>query len=217
VKPPAEIRENCPAFVGQRSVSGRPVAPHDARDARRSTPREEKGWSIMFRALLSASLSVAALLLVPLINQAVAAAPIKLAMFPFELEDFSAASQAGSAPQETTYLVQATEEAKQQLLQSGRYRLIDTAKADVSPAREKDLRNCNGCEAAIAKKLGADEAMLGLITKISMTEYVVRIQVRDAESGKVIASYGTGLRMGADYSWPRGVRWLMQKRLLTSK
>jgi hypothetical protein len=45
--------------------------------------------------------------------------PIKIAVFPFELEDFSAASQAGSAPSETTALAQSTEEAKQQLLQSG--------------------------------------------------------------------------------------------------
>jgi len=49
-----------------------------------------------------------------------------------------------------------------------------------------------------------------------MTEYIVRFQVSDAQNGQVISSFSTDLRMGAAYSWSRGVRWLMQNRMLTS-
>jgi len=144
-------------------------------------------------------------------------APVKIAVFPFELEDFSAAGKQGPSPIETSYLVQSTEEAKKQLLQSGHYSLIDTAGIDLGAAKEEGLRNCKGCEAAIAMKLGADQALIGVVTKISMTEYVVRLQVSDARKRRVISSFATGLRMGANYSWPRGVRWLMQNRMLASK
>ena len=146
-----------------------------------------------------------------------AAAPIKIAVFAFELEDFSAAAEQGSSPDETSYLAQSTEEAKQQLLQSGRYSLIDTAGADIGAAKGQGLRNCRGCEAAIAMKLGADQALIGVVTKISMAEYVVNFQVRDARKGAVISSFTTGLRMGAHDSWFRGVRWLMKNSMLASK
>jgi hypothetical protein len=144
------------------------------------------------------------------------AAPIKIAVFPFELEDFSAAGQKGLAPTETSYLAQATEEARQQLLKSGRYSLVDAVGADPVTAKEPSLRNCGGCEAPIALKLGADQAMIGVVTKISMTEYTVRLRISDSRNGHIISSFSTDLRMGADYSWSRGVRWLMQNRILTS-
>jgi Protein of unknown function (DUF2380) len=143
-------------------------------------------------------------------------APIKIAVFPFELEDFSAANGQGSSPVETTYLAQSTEEAKEQLLQSGRYSLVDTAGADLSAAKGRGLRNCNGCEAAIAMKLGADQALIGIVTKISMMEYVVQFRVSDVRKAAIISNLTTGLRMGADYSWSRGVRWLMKNRMLAA-
>jgi Protein of unknown function (DUF2380) len=143
-----------------------------------------------------------------------AATPVKIAVFAFELEDFSAAGQAGSAPLEASYLAQSTAEARRILLQSGRYTLVDTAGADLSTAGTEGLRHCDGCEAAIARTLGADQAFLGVVTKISMTEYTVKFQLRNAGDGTVTSSFATDLRMGADYSWPRGVRWLMQNGLL---
>ena len=152
---------------------------------------------------------------------AAAADPIKIAVFPFELEDFSPAGKQGGTsqpvPSTEEALAQSTEEAKQQLLQSGRYSIIDTAGADLGEAKGQGLRNCGGCEAGIAMKLGADQALIGVVTKISMMEYVVRFQVRDARNGEVISDFATGLRMGADYSWSRGVRSLMKNRMLAPK
>jgi hypothetical protein len=143
--------------------------------------------------------------------------PIKIAVFPFELEDFTAAAAEGSSPDETSYLAQSTEKVKHQLLQSGRYSLVDTTGANISAANGRGLRNCGGCEREIAMKLGADQAIIGVISKISMTEYTVRLQVSDIREPKIISSFATDLRIGADYSWSRGVRWLMQNRMLVSK
>ncbi len=56
-------------------------------------------------------------------------APIKIAVFDFELEDLSAAGGTGVSPVETKYLAQATEEAKRKLVESGRYS-IDIGRDD---------------------------------------------------------------------------------------
>jgi hypothetical protein len=144
-------------------------------------------------------------------------APIKIAVFDFELEDFSAARRAEPNPVDSRYLTQATEEARRKLAGSGRYALVDTTGADLAEAKGHGLRNCRGCDAPIAGKLGADQAMIGVVTKISMTEYTVTVQVSDARKGSVIKSFSTGLRIGAGYSWARGVTWLMTKRVLASR
>ena len=160
---------------------------------------------------------LAALVLCCWAGSATATEPVKIAVFPFELEEFSAAAEQGSSPDESSFLAQSTEEAKKQLLQSGRYNVIDTAGADIAAAKGQGLRNCDGCEAPIAMQLGADQALIGVVTKISMTEYVVQLQVRDARSGEVVSKYSTGLRMGANYSWSRGVRSLMKNEMLAAE
>jgi hypothetical protein len=146
-------------------------------------------------------------------SPAAPATPVKIAVFPFELDDYAAAAKQG----ENQYLSQATEEAKQQLMKSGRYSLVDTANVDMGPVQGKSLRDCNGCAAVMAKQLGADQALVGVVTRVSNTEYLVKFQVSDARTGNVIGDYSTDLRMGADYSWSRGVRWLVQNRMLAAQ
>ncbi|MGH6868286.1 MAG: DUF2380 domain-containing protein, partial [Methylocella sp.] len=66
-------------------------------------------------------------------------------------------------------------------------------------------------------KLGADQSLIGIVTRISRMEYTVRFQIRDARDGAVIFNKQTDLRMGANYSWDRGVAWLIKNRLLNSQ
>lgn len=139
--------------------------------------------------------------------------PVKIAVLPFELEDLAAASKGDQA----TYLAQATDEARKQLRDSGRYAIVDATAADLSAAKGQPLRDCGGCEAGIARRLGADQAMIGVVSRISNTEYLVKLQITDAHSGAVVAQLASELRMGADYSWSRGVRWVIQNRLLTAQ
>ncbi len=149
-------------------------------------------------------------------SSATETAPIKIAVFDFELDDFSAAHAADASPVETKYLAQATQEAKKALAQSGRYTIVDAAGADLSAAQGHGLSNCDGCDAAIAAKLGADQDLIGVVTKISMTEYTVTLSIRDVHNRAEVKTFSTGLRMGADYSWVRGVTWLMKNRVLAS-
>ncbi|QOZ34226.1 DUF3280 domain-containing protein [Bradyrhizobium sp. CCBAU 53421] len=157
------------------------------------------------RAVLAAALPAA---------QTAAVAPIGLAVFEFELEDNSAAPSSGLAGSDAATLADVTRGVRDRLAQSGRYRLVDTGGATAGPVKARALRDCDGCEAAIAQKLGADQSLIGVIRRVSRTEYTVGFQVRDARSGAVVSRGDSGLRMGADYSWTRGAVHLVGDRLL---
>jgi hypothetical protein len=141
---------------------------------------------------------------------AVAAAPVNIAVFDFELEDTSAATS--EIASDASELANASAAIRQLLAQSGRYRVVATANAEA--AKTHSFYDCGGCDAAIALKLGADQSLVGVIRRISRTEYTFRFQLRDARSGNLVATADSGLRMGANYSWSKGAARLISDRLL---
>jgi hypothetical protein len=147
-------------------------------------------------------------------SAALSAERVKVAVFDFELNDTSAGGGLGGPDAiDARYLKESVEEAKSMLSASESYALVDTGTVASELPAAGGFRLCNGCDAALARKLGAAQAMTGFINRVSRTEYVVDIVLRDAETGAVLGKGSTGLRMGANYSWPRGVRWLMEKFL----
>jgi hypothetical protein len=151
-------------------------------------------------------------------SPAAAPAPVALAVFDFELEDTTAAAlTAGVAPSDAAQLADVTTGVRELLAQSGRYRLIDVSGADADAVKTRTLRNCGGCEAGIASKLGADRSLIGVVRRVSRTEYTIGFQVRDSRTGAVMSRGDSGLRMGADYSWRRGAVRLIRDHLLESR
>jgi hypothetical protein len=146
---------------------------------------------------------------------ATAPAPIQIAVFDFELEDMSAAGSPDSVPApDAGYLADVTKGVRDLFVQSGRYRLVEADRANADAAKKHDLRDCDGCDAPIAKELGADQSLVGVVRRVSRTEYVVRFQIRDSKTGAVLSKGDSGLRMGANYSWSRGAVHLVRDRLL---
>jgi hypothetical protein len=165
------------------------------------------------RSIVACLLCVASL--VALRVAAATPEPVKIAVFEFELEDFSAgASSSGESPADATQLAGVTGKIRELFETSGRYRLVDVGNADADAAKAHALRDCNGCDAGIALGLGAEQSFVGVVKRISRTEYTVRFQVRDARTGAVIAAADSGLRMGAVDSWSRGAARLVKDRLL---
>ena len=138
---------------------------------------------------------------------------IKLAIFDFELED-SSASASSTVSADTMYLTSVTNDVRELFERSGRYIPVDGSIADADSARAHMLHDCNVCAAAIARLLGADQSFVGLVRRVSRTEYTVRFEIRDARTGIIISDGDSGLRMGADYSWSRGAVRLIKDRLL---
>jgi Protein of unknown function (DUF2380) len=170
------------------------------------------------------SLSLATLLLCATLLSAFHASadtspPVKLALFDFELEDFSAGASlaVGGSPADLAQLRLVTDEVRRLIVQSGRYNLLDVSGVDAEAAKMHWLWKCNGCDAGIALQLGADQSFVGIVTRISRTEYNVTFKIRDARTGAVISNEQSGLRIGADYSWSRGAAVLIKDRLLEKR
>ena len=147
--------------------------------------------------------------------ETVAPSLVKMAVFPFELEDFSAgAAYVPPDDIDREQLRLSTEEARRLIAASGRYQLVDVGAVSNEAAKAGKLRDCDGCEARIAAGLGADQSMIGIVSRITRMEYAVTYKLRDARSGAMVAVAQTDLRMGANVAWSRGARWLIENRLL---
>jgi len=142
------------------------------------------------------------------------AAPIKIAVFEFELEDLSpAAALLNKTTNRAVTLEQVSSEARRELAESGRYSVIDASKADAKAVTSKSLRNCDGCEAGIARQLGADQSLIGVVRSVTQTDYYVVIQIRDARTGKLIDQQEANFA-GGEEGWPTGVRMLIKHQIL---
>lgn len=162
----------------------------------------------------AASLAVALTVLVIQPSAAVEPAPIKIAVFDFELKDTSAGG--GIIAQDaidTENLQKSAEEVRNLLSASGRFSIVDTSPVASEVTSAGGILRCGGCDGPLARKLGADQSLVGVITRVSRAEYTVQMLVRDAETGAVVSDNYSGLRMGANYSWPRGVKSLLRRML----
>jgi hypothetical protein len=148
------------------------------------------------------------------LRDVVAAPPpvsVRLALLPFALEDTSAGAGAvGETESDVKGLHDATEAVRQLLGQSSRYRLVDVRAGAI--AQPKD--GCGDCDLRLARELGADQSLAGVVRRVSRTEYTISFQLRDVGTGAVIVAGDSGLRMGANYSWGRGAVRLVRDRLL---
>jgi hypothetical protein len=142
-------------------------------------------------------------------------APLKLAIFDFELDDRSAAGGVIAKDAiDDENLKKATELAHQRLEASRRYVLVDTSPVVNELIAKGGVRACDGCEASLGKKLGADQSMIGIIARVSRTEYTLQLVIRDARTGAILSNAFSGLRMGANYSWPHAVTSLIENKIL---
>lgn len=88
--------------------------------------------------------------------------PVRIAVFEFELEDFSpAVATPELAAADAGHLAEVTAAVRDLLSQSGRYEIVDVSAAEDPEVRERSLRDCGGCDAAIARKLGAAQSLVG--------------------------------------------------------
>ena len=141
--------------------------------------------------------------------------PVSAVVFDFELLDTSLQGEGeGANPEETDRLAMIGRLLRQLLAESGKYAIVDQEPAAERIAEAGYLHACNGCEADIAKDLGAEQAITGLVQKVSNLILNINIHVRDAETGQLVAAASADIRGNTDQSWSRGVRWLVRNRLL---
>ena len=144
--------------------------------------------------------------------------PVKIAVFDFVLDDKSAGgSIVASDAIDIENLKKSTSEARGMLSGSDRYTIVDASSTAAELESAGGVLNCSGCEGSLARKLGADQSMVGIVTRVARTEYALQVLVRDAGTGKILSNDYTGLRLGANYSWLRSVKWLMNRKILPAR
>ncbi|MFO1039766.1 MAG: DUF3280 domain-containing protein [Geminicoccaceae bacterium] len=156
---------------------------------------------------MSARVILCALLLVA---AAPAVAAEKIALFGFE---FVNTSLEATRPDETARLAASGTQAGEMFEKAG-FEVVDTAPVAAEMAKIASIRDCNGCELKLAQELGAAYAGFGWIQKVSNLILNVNFQVRDATSGVLVAAGTVDIRGNTDESWRRGVRYLLDHRIL---
>lgn len=149
-----------------------------------------------------------------LLTTCLAAAPVKVAVFGFELVDSSLQGEIeGRNDDDLARLAMIEEDLKRQLSQSGRYEVVDTEPAAHAIDAAGYLHGCNGCEANIAEQLGADQALIGWVQKVSNLILNLNVGIRDVESSKKVFAASVDIRGNTDESWRHGIRYLVKRRL----
>ncbi len=146
-----------------------------------------------------------------------AAQPRNVVVFDFELIDTSLEGEmSGKRADEQQRLVLISNRLRRLLSESGRYAVIDQTPASEQIAAAGYLYGCNGCEADIARSLGAVLAVTGTVQKVSNLILNINIYVRDVASGARVRTMSADIRGNTDQSWSRGVSYLVRNRFLTS-
>lgn len=146
---------------------------------------------------------------------AAATAAPKVAVFPFEViepigDGFSLPKK---NPVDRTRIGLATEALARHLAESGRFEVVDTSALAREITDKAPLYKCNGCETDLAKKAGAEIAVVGTIDKASETLLNMTIELHDVETGKVRGIGSTVMQGNTDEMWLRSVRWLVKNRI----
>jgi hypothetical protein len=141
------------------------------------------------------------------------AAERTVAVFDFELVDTSLQGATfGPSGEEQARLASLGEELRKRLMQTRRFEVVDIAPV-AAKAHSANLQNC-GCDAQLARELGAQLAITGWVQKVSNLILNMNIVVRDAETGKLVAGMGVDMRGNTQESWSRALNYLVVNRLL---
>lgn len=140
------------------------------------------------------------------------AAPIKVAVFPFELYDTSAEGDInGARPDEAKRTAETTEQVRA-FLKTKDIELVDVTAAQ-KDIDAQTLRTCGDCPAKIAKSLGADYSLMGYVQKVSNLILNINGEIRDASTGKLVRKGSADIRGNTEESWSHGTSYLMRHDL----
>ncbi|KJC56748.1 hypothetical protein UP10_32940 [Bradyrhizobium sp. LTSPM299] len=156
------------------------------------------------------------ILVIPMlvISAAAHAEPPKIAVFDFELIDTSLQGEVnGPRSDEQARLDRIADQVRKELADSGKFRLLDIAPVNAA-AHGSNLQACGGCDVKLARELGADVSITGVVQKVSNLILNVNLYLRDVPTGQLLAAMSVDMRGNTDESWSRAIDYLVRNRLL---
>lgn len=147
-------------------------------------------------------------------DSAARAAERTVAVFDFAFVDTSLQGATfGPRSDEQERLAWIGAELRKRLMQTGRFAVVDVAPA-TAKARTANLQSCGGCDAELARELGAQLAITGWVQKVSNLILNMNIAVREADTGKLVTGMSVDMRGNTQESWSRALNYLVANRLL---
>lgn len=96
------------------------------------------------------------------------------------------------------------------------HELLDPAPLAAELERISDLRTCD-CEVDLARRIGADEVVVGWVQKISNLILEISVRARETGEGRVVRSGFVSIRGNTDESWTHGMRMLIRRALFATE
>jgi len=138
----------------------------------------------------------------------------KLAVFDFEMIDSSLDGEMrGKRADEQERLMRTGDQVRKELGESGKFQMLDIAPVNAA-AHQSNLQACGGCDVTLARELGADLEITGVVQKVSNLILNINAYLRDVHTGKLVAGGSVDMRDNTDESWSRATRYLIRERLL---
>ena len=144
--------------------------------------------------------------------------PKTIAIFDFEMIDTSGGGIQEEIIAQNQRLKIITIILRDKLEESKRYDPID-----ISPAKKEieywrgGLHGCNGCDADIARGLGADLSLVGYVQKVSNLILNINVFMRDSKTGKLIEVQSVDVRGNTDKTWKRSMSYMIRNRILDNR
>jgi hypothetical protein len=143
-----------------------------------------------------------------------AADPPRLAVFDLEMIDTSLEDQTRGLRADVRDRLQRTgDQLRKELGESGKFQILDISPVNAA-AHQSNLQACGGCDVKLAQQLDADLEITGVVQKISNLILNIRLYLRDAHTGQLLAAVNADMRGDTDESWSRATRYLVRERLL---
>ena len=138
----------------------------------------------------------------------------KVAIFPFDIRDVEIEGDLMAKPKDydLARMKLVASELKLLMEKSGTYEVVDLAPFAADVEKASPFSTCNGCEAELGKKVGADLAVTGYVDKLSDSLISLQVYARDTATGEVKKTMAAEIRGNTDELWLHGIRWLWKNR-----
>ena len=138
----------------------------------------------------------------------------KVAIFPFDIRDVSQEGELVPQLQDSDLqrMKLVAGELKTLMEKDGTYEVVDITPLAEEIEKASPFNRCDGCEAELGKKAGADLAVTGYVDKLSDALISLQLFARDTATGKLTKSMSAEIRGNTDELWLHGIRWLWKNR-----
>lgn len=144
---------------------------------------------------------------------ATAATPLpSLAVLPFEIDDNS--GEIDPPERHAAMLDQLTQDVAHELSVAKLYTVIPSSEVGKAVSAENPgtfLRECNGCELDIGKRVGAQRVLIGWVFKMSTLIGTLHIVIKDVATGGIVYTRAFDFRGDNPRAWDRASKIFVQE------